>query len=311
MNALYTINYFIFSIFFTLFMLELGLALISLFNYDLYKKQIRRVIDPVWGVTGTFAVFYLVNFEVSYPKLVGIVGTAYVIPLLVATIFIILRNIFIAFSEYIRESRSERRFRIFYSISTIISAVLLVATLSSGISGIGINLNVNSISYTFLLNKFNIVITASILLISFSIASAVGKIGRQSTYATTTIIGVMIGFIAIYAYIPGFTSVVVGNIPMLIASATVLVLLAILQMRKSKYSGALSMIFVILLINLLGILRYPYILSLNNSNQYIASSAIAGPTIIITLAGGILVILSLIAFVYINYYKKDSNEAVK
>ncbi|MDE1856294.1 MAG: hypothetical protein KGH49_03620, partial [Candidatus Micrarchaeota archaeon] len=87
MNPLYLVNYFIFSVFITLFLLEVGSAILALFSYGAYRDKLRRYLLPIWEVDGTFAAFYLVNFEVTYPTLLGIVGTIYILPLLLAAAF--------------------------------------------------------------------------------------------------------------------------------------------------------------------------------------------------------------------------------
>ncbi len=305
MNAIYSINYFIFSIFFTLFMLELGIALISLLDYDLYKERIKHAIGPVWGITGTFAIFYLVNFEVSYPGLVALVGTAYVIPLLAAAIFIILRNIFIAFSEYIGENRSERRFRIVYSLSTIIAAILLVAVLASGISGIGINLSTSGINYSLLLNPFYIMILFSILLLSFSLANNIIKPARLfKPGIASLLLGFALGLFAVYTHLPALHQSI-QTYALTAASLVLLIISSFLQFKEAKHASAFSILSVLILINLFGIASYPYILGSRNVTAYMAASSVANASILITTIGGVIVAVSLILFIYMNYLRKQ------
>ena len=56
----------------------------ALFAYEKYKEKLMRYITPIWEVTGTFAVFYVVNFEATFPTLLGVAGTIYAVPLLLA-----------------------------------------------------------------------------------------------------------------------------------------------------------------------------------------------------------------------------------
>jgi cytochrome bd ubiquinol oxidase subunit II len=305
LNALYTINYFIFSIFLTLFMVELGLAVISLFYYDKYKDQIKHAINPLWSVTGTFAIFYLINFEVSYPKLVGIVGTAYVLPLLLAAIFIILRNIFIVFSEYIGENKSERNFRVAYSLSTLIAAILLIAVLTSGISGVGISTSTSSINSSFLLNPFSIIMLIALLLFSIFLASGIIKPSKQFKIGiASSLVGFALGLFAVYIYLPNLHlgTQIYATIAV---SIVMLAISALLQFKKTKYFAIFNILFVLVLINLLGIANYPYVFGNVNSTGYLASSTIANASILITTIGGAIVSVSLALFIYINYIKKD------
>ena len=304
MNELYLINYLIFSIFLTMFLVEVGIAIISLFGYEKYKDRIKRLINPIWEVTGTFAIFYVVNFEVTYPTMLSIVGTAYAVPLLVAAIFIILRNMFIIFSEYIGTDKSEHRFRLIYSVSTLIAAILAIATLASGISGIGISPSTSTLTPSFLFNPFTILILASLVLFALSLAESILKPeGFQKIGIVSEILGFAIAYVAVAMYLPGFK---IANQTILIAVSTVLLAIAvIIQAAKYKHAGAFNMILVFLLINLFGVATYPYIFGTTNITSYIATSALATPEILITLIGGAFVAISLVALIYINYIKKN------
>jgi cytochrome bd ubiquinol oxidase subunit II len=286
-------------------MVELGLAIISLFYYDKYKDQIKHAINPLWGVTGTFAVFYLINFEVSYPTLVSLIGTAYVIPLLLAAIFIILRNIFIVFSEYIGENRSERRFRIVYSLSTAIAAIILIAVLTSGISGIGINMSASSLNSAFLFNPFSIMMLIALLLLSIFLANSIIKPTKFfKINLASSVLGFAIGLVAVYVYLPNLHS----GIQIYATIGVSIVLLAIstlLSFRQTKHLAVFNIIFVLILINLLGLANYPYVFGNVNSTGYMASSAIANASILITTIGGAIVSASLALFIYLNYIKKN------
>ena len=303
MNAVYTISYIIFSVFFTLFMCEIGLALITLFDYNSYKDKINRIINPLWEVTGTFGVFYLVNFEVSYPGILTIVGTAYAIPLLVAAVFIILRNMFLVFSEYINEKNAESRFRLVYSASTIVAALIALSVLTSGISGIGINPTTQSINLEMFLNPFNLLIIVSAIFISFSLASSVIKPEKFfKTGSTSLIAGFALGFLAAYLYLPGVHQP--QAISFVLLAFALVIISVILQLMRIKYSGAFNVIIVMVLINILGVLIYPFVFGTTNINSYIASSSLANAEIAITAVGGFLLSISLIIFIYFNYMKK-------
>ncbi len=305
MNALYAINYLIFSIFFTLFMVEVGITIITMLNYNKYKGKINHIINPIWEVTGTFAVLYIINFEASYPGLVSVVGNAYVMPLLIAAILIIMRNIFIAFSEYIGNEQSERRFRLVYSISTIIAAALAIAVLTSGISGIGISLAANTIGSAFLINPFNILILVSILLFSLSLANGLivtDELQKISLFSTLG--GFIISFAAVYLYLPNFASALQSNILLIIIGVILTVTSAFLQLKKMRYSGLFNIMFIILLINIFGASTYPYIFGTLNLTNYMPVSALANAEILISTVGGIIVALSLLGLIYANYLKK-------
>lgn len=306
MNELYLINYVIFSVFLTMFLVEVGLAIISLFGYEKYKVDIKRLINPIWEITGTFAILYVVNFEVTYPTLLNIVGTAYAVPLLVAAIFIILRNMFIVFSEYIGADRSEHIFRLVYSISTLIAAILAIATLASGISGIGINMSTSALNSSFLLNPFTILVIVSLVMFALSLAEGVLKPnGFQKIGIASEILGFAFAYIAVTVFLPGFK--ISSQLVLVGVSIALLAISIIIQAMKYRHSGLLNIILVFLLINMFGIATYPYIFGTTNVTSYMTSSALAAPEILITLVGGAFVALSLFALIYVNYIKTNTN----
>jgi cytochrome bd ubiquinol oxidase subunit II len=306
MNLSYVINYAILSITLTLFMLELGLAIISLLNYEKYKNKINSIINPIWEITGTFAVFYLVNFEATYPTLLPIVGNAYVVPLLLVAIFIILRNIFLIFSENIGANVTEHRFKLIYFASTLLAGILLIATLSSGISGIGINIASGTLNSSFLFNPFNILILISLLLFSLSLGDGMVKTAELSKFRIAfPIAAFAIAFIAFYIYLPTFAAALQSNILLIVISLILLIIAILLQEKKIKYSGLFNILFIILLINLFGLSIYPNILGTMNVATYMTSSILASAELLITTIGGTIVAISLLVFVYLNYIKKQ------
>ena len=91
MDILYIMNHVVFSLFITLFLVEVGMAFTGLIFYDSYKI-IKKYLIPMWEINGTFAIFYIVSFEAIYPKLLVNIGTLYLLPVMVAALLLILRN---------------------------------------------------------------------------------------------------------------------------------------------------------------------------------------------------------------------------
>jgi len=303
MNLIYTINYAIFSIFITLFIIEVGFAISLLIDYDSYSKKIRPLINPIWEVTGTFAVFFVVNYEVSYPKILVIVGNAYVLPILASVLFIILRNSFLVLGDY-QKDKTGRAFSAIYSISTLIVAILAVSVLTSAISGIGIS-NSGMVNIGFMLNSFNIIMLIAIIALSISLAtSLIDYRGHNALGPVALLLGFAIAFLDLYTYLPKFRGALGANIPMIGLSVILLATSMLLQFKKTRYASVFSILSIVVFVNILGAIIYPYIFGSQNINNYIASSAISGPAVWITLIGGILVAISLSLLVYFNYIKK-------
>lgn len=307
MNLLYITNYLIFSIFLTLILLEGGFAITALLAYKRYKEKLMRYITPIWEVTGTFAVFYIVNFEATFPTLLGAAGTLYAIPLLLAAALLIIRNAFLVYSQYIGDMNKESRYLRVYAIATIVALLLLLSVLSSVMTGIGVNLSTGHSNLSLYLNPFNLVVIVSALLISLSFAFSLFQLDRLERLAWLPL---ALATIFLYVEISLAVAPVASNLGTITISLALLVILvlalAFLQYRRSKYSNALSIIAVVFGINVLGAAEYPYILGGLNINNYISSSTLAQPILLITLIGGAIVALSLSYLIYLAYLRKSA-----
>jgi len=307
MNLLYTLNYAIFSAFITLFLIEVGFALSLLIDYNKYSGRIRPLINPIWEVTGTFGVFYLVNYEVTYPKLLVLIGGTYAIPLLIALIFILLRNAFLALGDYMRGDRYEQLFGTIYSLSTLIAALLVISVLTSGISGIGIgSIGITASAFT---NSFNVLVIITMLLFALSIASTIIRYdGSGIVGPVASMCGFVIGFVSMYIYLPIFYHAIQANATVVIIAVVLIAASVVAQLTKLRYAWIVNIIAIVATINLFGALMYPFTLGTQNVTGFMASQQIAGPEILITVLGGAFVTVSLAALVYLNYVRKSSDQ---
>lgn len=307
MNETYLINFLIFSVLAALLILEMGIALISLTLYRYYRDSIRKYLLPIWEVGGTFGGFYLVNFEVTYPTLLGLVGQLYIAPLLIAGIFFIIRSVFLAYSEYINDLSKENIFIKIYAISTLAMGFMFFSVLSSGVSGIGINLTAQSINLTSLLfNPFNLMMFLSILLISVFMACNYFKVvGLERFGALYLAIAYLLVILGLYQYVPVLFSSLTSNYYLLALSIFFALLSVIFYFIKNRFANYISVIWLVGSINLFGIVKYPYIFGASDITNYMASQVVAGPLIDISLVGGTIVALSLLYLIYMSYLKKE------
>jgi len=309
MNAIYTINYAIFSIFMAFLIMEIGFALTLIIDYRNYSGKVRMMINPIWEITGTFGVFYIVNYEISYPKILVAIANAYVIPILIAAIFLLLRNAFIAFGDYSGD-RSSHAFGFIYSASTLIVAILAVSVLTSGISGIGL-LGSGKAGIWFLVNPFNLLVIISILIFSISVASSIIGYQRSNIIGSiASVAGFGIAFGSMYLYLPEFAHALKANPTLVVISVILLAASVLLQLRKIRYAWILNIISIIAFINMFGILTYPYIFGTQSVLAYAASPSIASPANIITAIGGSIVAISLCILVYVNYMRRNAPPVV-
>jgi cytochrome d ubiquinol oxidase subunit II len=308
MIALYLINHLIFSVFMTLILLEGGFALTALFAYRKYKDRLMRYITPIWEVTGTFAVFYIVNFEATFPTLLGAAGTLYAIPLLIAAALIIIRNAFLVYAQYVGDLVKEGKYLKVYAIATLVALVLVLSVLSSAMTGVGANLTTGRSTVLMYLNPFNIVVIASALLISLSFASSLFQIEKFKRVAWIPLaLAILFMCVEISLSIAPVSANFSSAIPFIAVLGVLVAALAVLQYKGWKHASKLSIFIVIFAINVLGVVEYPYILGGLNITSYLNNSALTQPILLITLVGGAIVAVSLSYLIYLSYLRKSAS----
>ncbi len=304
-DLIYDLNYLVFACFLSLFLLEVGIAIVSLVNYSEYGGEIKRYLHSMWAINGTFAVFYLVEFEASYPNLLKSIGTVYVFPALIAGVLIIARNAFMAYSELV-DQNLVRRYLGVYSIATLIIAFLAVSILTSSVSGAGINLSDNSVNMLLLFfNSFNILVFGGLALLVYFFASAYFK--RREHFIPATVSGI-IGIILIMAAISSEGYMVQNIIASLYIPVIILLiflLVAFLYLKGYKYTRYIAFGWIFVAILAFGTVQYPYLFGGTlNIAQYETSGAIGHYVILITVAGGAF-LLVLLSYLFYLYHRKS------
>ncbi|MDE1825600.1 MAG: cytochrome d ubiquinol oxidase subunit II [Candidatus Micrarchaeota archaeon] len=307
MNPLYIINYLIFSVFLVLLLLEAGVAIMMLLYYKEYKDRLRGYLMPIWEVDSTFAVFYLVNFEATYPKLLTFLGGMYIIPLFLAFLFFMLRNAFLVYSEYIGKEHKRDLYTKIYGGSTLVVAFLVIAVLSSGVSGFGVNVSEGTGQIvSMLINPFDISVFLCSILISFFLAASYFKIPEAKT---DSLVALPLAFIlmisALFAFVPAMFSSMLGLIYLPIISAALMLAAVAFQARNSPYAAHLGILWLFVSINFFGIVEYPNFFGDVNITTYLTNAAAAVPTELVTVAGGILIAVSITYLVYLSYVKRE------
>lgn len=303
MGSLYFMNYAVFAVFFTLMAIETGIALLALTSYEGTRDRIRAYIMPLWEIIGTFAVFYLVEFEATYPGLLTLVGSAYILPILLAALFFILRNAFISYSEYVGKGRLENRYSKVYGISTLVVVFIVSSILTSGVSGIGVNVgqsSINAIGIAF--NLFNVTVFASVALLGWFAAVAVTGVKRyRKPGAYAGIAGVVLVFAALFSDVPYLAANLQHNI--LPVAVTLVLFAAALVLHRRMSPLAKYFVFAFLFSGILsfGALQYPYMFGgVLNTNTYAATGQGAQYLIIVTCIGGILLVAALAYLIYLR-----------
>ncbi len=314
MNGLYTINYLIFSAFLTLFLVELGVAITVLFSYEKYREKLKRYVNPIWEVNGTFIIFYLVNFEATYPKLLPIIGEIYLVPAFLAFFFFILRNSFLAYSGYQGDKAKEHKYMKIYSISTIMIALFAISILTSSVTGAGIDLTNNTASLVGMIARpFNIAVIISAILIATFIASNYFEINELRRYSILGVLAaVLIILGALYIYANWIFINILANPELLIVSLILLLLAILISLKNDRRAAHIAMVWLLLSINIFGAAQYPYLFGGSTEfTQYLTNSSTGYYVLLISVVCGSALVLAIALLVYINYIKKPSplNEA--
>lgn len=166
MNLFSLANFLILNAFLLTLMLEAGTAVLLLAGKG-YKERLKRYVMPMWEIGGTFLVFFIVNLEVTYPKLIGVAGYIYILPALAIAALLLFRNAFISYSGYISSEKDEGRYLKVYAAATLLITIITAATLASVLTGAGADIANNTLNITAMfLNAAGITAILGLLIIS-------------------------------------------------------------------------------------------------------------------------------------------------
>ncbi|HUY70423.1 MAG TPA: hypothetical protein VMV00_02550 [Candidatus Baltobacteraceae bacterium] len=306
MIFLYYLNYAIFAAFLSLFILELGMAIHAVLGYGKSRERIRRYVMPLWGITGTFSVLYLVELVATYPNLVPAASPLYLAPVGAAALLVILRNLFLASSEVMGGHALEGRAFMIYSASTLAIAFLLSGILASTVSGIGVDVVTGSLNLpAMLFNGFSLSVFAAMALMGvFAAAVLIGdKRGRAvaclSAFLAPVVIVAALGFgISYGAHAVAANAYLVILYELLLAGLVPLYLAGMENARKL----VLPIVFIGILV--FAVLQNQMLFNGAASlGIFETNSAAALDLIIITVVCGALLIGALAYFVRLTFLK--------
>jgi len=207
-NWPFYINFGIFSVFLTLFVTELMGAVLLLLAYDAAKRKVLPYIVPIWEVTGTFAVFWVVTADFAYPSMLLPVASLLAAWIVVFLIFLVARNASISFAEYIVKRRwlDERKLYRAYALSTVLLGVVVVVILSAIVSGAGVDLATMTFSaWGWLTAAGSVPYLVGVVLIASGLAPVFyGVEGMRRWSVPLTTLGVLVEVTALGFYARSF-----------------------------------------------------------------------------------------------------------
>ena len=305
MNTYITINYVLLAIVFTFLFVE-GMSAIS-FIYDRKSlPNVKKYLDPIWGIVGTFVVFFVVNTEVLYPSIMPAIDYMYVFPILLATLLFIGRNVFLVFSEYIwKDSKfSQLILARIYSLITFVIIIILLSIFISIISGIGANATLTGFSAAiFLSNPYVLGFIAGTLLIAFGLSFVFYKIEKIKVLSPiSTVLGLLL-----FVFSISRLGLSINYVTYALAAA--IALISILYYVTGKARREAIFITVFLSVISINFLNYGKVFGTESLTAYLNNSTVSYASILVTIVGGTLLTVMLLFFLYMYRLPDKENSS--
>lgn len=307
------INIAIFSMFFALLSTELMAASAIVFRYSESERKVFKYLVPIWEVTGTFFVFYVVNLEALIPSALPLVAYSFISYILIFLILYVLRNASIITAEFIWKNRIVNRRALYtaYAIITFILGAMILIIYTAMLSGRG--LDYSAMSFNFL--KFAGYVPDD----GFVIGSAVVLFGLASVYygldikpglaVAVTIFGMIVAGVSLF-YLGDLVDPYVLSIPAVI-TIMIPVVWNFHAARRFVENKIIFQGLMAISVYFLAYSQYPYLLAKTlNITSILNNNAMQIQIFYTTLVGGI--ILLLLTLMYFDvYFKRGEKSSVQ
>jgi hypothetical protein len=300
----------IFAIFFAIASTELMAGSMLIFYYKETNEEIKKFIVPIWEITGTFLVFYVVNVEALVPSLIPILAYVY-IPYILLFIFVYgARNGFIIFAEFIGKTFAitEEQLYKLYGFVTLILGTLLLIAYGSLISGVGVDLN----NYSFDLFQYlsywpDVGFVLGSALIYFGLAHSFFRVEKNYKLSLSlTVFGVLMNSLS-FIYFTNFKFYNYLILP-IVFTLIIPVMNQFYYTRKYARNKILYLILMSLTVGITEKAILPYLFGGKiNVIDYFPNSAIQVAMFQATIIGGTLVGIFLAYYFYFYFKKIERN----
>lgn len=309
-NAEVILNILIFSIFFTSASTELMAASAILFRYKESQTKVFGFLLPIWEITGTLFVFYVVNLEGLVPDVLPLLAFSFIAYILIFLILYVLRNSMIVFAEMIWKNKTINK-KLLYSVYAVVTFVLGTMVLliyASFIGGHGINYSAR----TFDLLKFitflpddGFIVGIAILL--FGMASIFYDLNVNRLLPLLVIvIGLIIAGVSLHD-MGDYSNSTLSVIP-LILFLLIPILWILPSTRKYITNKLIFQGIFAISIFVVALSQYPYLLGRTlNINSILNDAAMQTEMFYATIIGGIILLI-LTYFFYDIYFEKGKQE---
>lgn len=300
-NLIFYVSFFVFAIFATLLITEIMGSVLLLISWDRAKTKVLEYIVPIWEVTGTFGVFWVVVLDFSFPAILIPASHIFAVAIMAFLILLVGRNASIVFGEYIIKKGwlDEEKLYKLYSLSTISLGIVVLVILSAIISGQGVNLT-NMVfniggwlssggSYVFILGT---------LLIGLGLAPVFfGLKSFRFLSLPATVVGVILSVLSFYIYLPALIT------PYILIPVALTILVPVLFGIEKTYplvtNKLLFSLVAIIILFSLNFLVYPFAFGKSLSVDAITTTGpMAQSFFVITVVGGLLLAVMLAIYLF-------------
>jgi cytochrome d ubiquinol oxidase subunit II len=299
------------------------------FNNNKTRINVLSYIVPVWEVVGTFFVLWLVDMENIIPILMPAISYA-LFPLFATFIFfLVVRNSFIIYAEFVwHENKyfNERKLYVIYTVATFIMGIMALSILAAISSGYGVHLygfgvyssKPYSSSYTNFGVFYSHLGVIGFIIGALIMANGVGMVFYKLTDRKTAMgkfLPLILVIIGLAIFMPSYYSIttkdyMVNNAYIIIPIVLALIIPVLYIFKSTTYLASYKPFIIILSIISIAFLElrvYPYVFGNANIVVYVPAVLTDSPmeylAFIISAIGGTWLVLMMIYYAYVSNHR--------
>jgi cytochrome bd ubiquinol oxidase subunit II len=307
-NFLFQANFAVFSVFAALLLTEIMGSIYLIFFWDKSKKEVIDYSNPIWEVTGTFGAFWLVNSYFAYPAFLVPVARIFGYLLIVFVIFFVGRNSSIAFGESFAKRKWLDKKTLYksYAVSTVLVGSVMLIFFSALISGKGVDLSAGTFSiYSWIVSPGSLTFVFGTLILGVGLGPVFFSLKsfRKMTLPITGT-GLITSVASLFLYSPRLVSAWIV-IPIILTVSAALLFHSDKTTKIISNKAVFIALFSVIIFSL-QFLIYPSLLGKTLSvDSFTISGAVASVYLVMTMAGGSLVIVMITIYVIISKRKNN------
>ncbi len=125
-------------------------------NYEKHKTVVLKHIVPIWEITGTMIVFFVVELELIYSGIIPIASYLFIPVIGTFVVLLILRNVAIIYAEFIWKKVDSKPLMMFYSGATFLMVIGFVTAIAALLVGNSVSTAIPSLPPLLHINLANL-----------------------------------------------------------------------------------------------------------------------------------------------------------